>query len=184
MVLLIFECSFDGVDQAGELLLVEAHRRGDHLAVGAHEEVARDVVGGVAVVGLARGVEGHGKGVARLLAERFDRGALLAARDGQEDEVAAGEAVDELPLHVGELLAAGRAPRGPEVDQHHLAAQRRERDAAAVDHLDGEVGCLVALSHEGRGLDVVPGLPLRAAAARGEQQDRRRHGDDERQEDE
>jgi len=52
---------------------------------------------------------------------------------------------------VAQLLAAGRAPRRPEVEQHDLAAQFAQGDLAAVDHLDGEIGGLGALPGQRRG---------------------------------
>lgn len=94
----------------------------------------------VAVVDGPCRIEAHREGVAGLLAEGLHRFALLAARDGQEDELFAGEAVDDVFLHAGQLLAAGRAPRGPEVEQHDLSAQLVKRQLAAVGQFDREVG--------------------------------------------
>ena len=54
------------------------------------------------------------------------------------------ETVDDVGLHACKLLPAGRAPRCPEVEQNHLAAQVGEGTWAAVEHFDREVGGRVA----------------------------------------
>ena len=157
-------------------MFVVAHRGQHDLALAVDHEVPRDVVRSVAVVDGACGVESHREGVARLFAERLHGLAFLAARYGQEDELLAGEAVDDVRLHAGQLLPAGRTPRGPEVEQHDFALQVAERHGAAVDHLDREVRSRVSGLYERCRFGVRLGALLGVAvAARGQQQD---DGDD------
>ena len=83
--------------------------------IGADQEIPRDIIRGITVVNGLRGVEAHRERIARLFAERRHVFPLFAARYGQEYEVAAGETVDDVLLHAGQFLPAGRAPGGPKV---------------------------------------------------------------------
>ena len=163
----MIQCLFDGFDKPPEFVRFVAHRRKLESAVAADEDVARDVVRGVAVVDASLRVEPHGEVVALLLAESRHGFAALAAGDGQEDEVFAYETVDDVGLHACKLLPAGRAPRCPEVEQNHLAAQVGEGDMGAVEHFDREVGGRVAWLDQCGGV----GRGAVGAAAVGQQQD-------------
>ncbi len=51
----------------------------------------------------------------------------------------------------GDLLLAGRAPGGPEVEHHGLAAQIAELEVVPFKIGENEVGCGAALGGDGRG---------------------------------
>src|SRR5262249_10544335 len=93
----------------------------------------------VALPDLTLGVDEHGEGDAELFHEGLHRRAVLVLADGEELEIAVAEPAVE-PFHRRHLLATGWTPGRPEVQHHHLAAQRREahRMPRQVGH--GEVG--------------------------------------------
>lgn len=86
-----------------------------------------------ALGGLAAGIHRHLEGqrvVAGVVAHVVGR--IVAHRDGEGLEALGGELV--VGGHqLGHLGHAGGAGGGPEVHQHHLAAQRREAAALAVE---------------------------------------------------
>src|SRR2546425_1076793 len=93
----------------------------------------------VAVPHLVVGVDQDRERQPHLLDERLDHPpAILVLAHGEELEVAIAQPLVE-PLHRGHLLAARRAPGGPEIQEDHLAAQRREANGLPREVGHGEV---------------------------------------------
>mgnify|MGYP000791377018 CR=1 FL=1 len=138
----------DGFHQCVELLRFVSGGRDDHPTVGAHQEIAGNEVGRIHFIYGLLGIEPHREAVTRLFAETGYRLARLTPGYGQKDEVASLEAVDQLRLYAGELLAARRTPGGPEIYQHRFAAQIRKPHAAAVEKRHREIGGCIAGPHQ------------------------------------
>src|SRR5215471_1419981 len=131
----------EAVDVSPEGLVVE---RADVLRADAagpvDEEGLRHAVDAVVHRDATAGVGSVGEGVAELGEEAL--GALLLVLDVHADEGHALVLVG-LPAALergGFLVARGKAPRRPEVQHHHAAAQRLEREVAAVEGREDERG--------------------------------------------
>jgi hypothetical protein len=87
------------------------------------------------------GVEGHGEGVAVVVEELLRHQAILAEVDGEDAQAAFLQAgvLGDL-LEVGQGLAAGRAPGGPEIEHHGAAFQVGQPDFVARDRVQFEPG--------------------------------------------
>src|SRR5262245_17271468 len=95
----------------------------------------------VAVTDLMLGVHQHREGQPQVANEGLDgllAGLVLA--DREQDEATIAQPLVEL-FHRRHLLATRRAPRGPEIQQDHLAPQAREPHRLPGQVGDGEVGC-------------------------------------------
>ena len=72
----------------------------------------------------------------------------FASIDWKEAKFPVSKAIDDLGLHLLHLLPAGRAPRGEEGKQHHVALQVGQGDRCVVEHPDREVRGLLSDADE------------------------------------
>ena len=68
----------------------------------------------------------------------------FASIDWKEAKFPVSKAIDDLGLHLLHLFPAGRAPRGEEGKQHHVALQVGQGDRCVVEHSDREVRGLLS----------------------------------------
>src|SRR5207245_60730 len=80
----------------------------------------------------AAGVAHDGEGDAGATHERLQRGAVIVDGDTQDHQALAGERAVQ-PLERRHLLDARRAPRRPEVHEHHVAAIRLQVHFRALE---------------------------------------------------
>jgi len=112
----------------------------DELAITVEDEALRDTVDMKALCDFASGVEQDGIGDLAIGDERCDLGGVFLG-NGEDDEALLLKMIVK-GFEVGHLLAAGRAPGCPEVDQDHLAVELLESPLFAGDVGEGEVDFL------------------------------------------
>lgn len=107
--------------------------------------------------------------IPRLAAELLNGLLRFASIDWKEAKFPVSKAIDDLGLHLLHLFPAGRAPRGEEGKQHHVALQVGQGDRCVVEHSDREVRGLLSDADERGFLSV--GIsserqPVRASTSR------------------
>ena len=178
----------DRLELGGQAVLAEAAQ-----AEGAHDALRVDEEGGgqagheVVAVGLVPGVLQDRPGGAHVRGEVAGPVGEVLVHHAQ-DLQAVVRVVRIGVHHERELLAAGRAPGRPEVDEHGPAAQLGERDGVAIDGQQVDVwGCLAdqRMATHGHRVRRGPWLSRRwRAAQRDEEHEEQRQERDRPDEDE
>ena len=90
----------------------------------------------------------YGECDSQLAAELLNGLLRFASIDWKEAKFPVSKAIDDLGLHLLHLFPAGRAPRGEEGKQHHVALQVGQGDRCVVEHSDREVRGLLSDADE------------------------------------